>query len=118
MTMHASHDQQCQPMRYPPNSPSSKLHSSLLTFHPLHTPLRSLALHPKRPPTRRLPLPLLVLRPCPIQHLQEIGRPSPHPAVDVRFRGFDMVVEVVAEGLDVGDGLGAPLGGEMPGEEN
>jgi len=29
-----------------------------------------------------------------------------------------MVVEVVAEGLDVGDGLGAPLGGEMPGEEN
>jgi len=101
-------------------TPPPLFKDSILSTYPLpsHYSSSSLPLHPKRPPTRRLPLPLLVLGPCPVQHLQEIGRPPPHPAVDVRFRGFDVVVEVVAEGLDVGDCLGAPLGGEVAGEEN
>ena len=77
-----------------------------------------LPLHPKRPPARRLPLLLLVLRPGPIQHLQEIRRPSSHPRMDVRLRRLDMVMEIVAEGLDMGEGIGAPLRGEMSWEEH
>lgn len=38
--------------------------------------------------------------------------------MDVGFAGFDVVVEVVAEGLDVGDGLFALGGGEVAGEED
>ena len=78
----------------------------------------TLPLHPKRPPTRRLPLLLLILRPRPIQHLQEIRRPPPHPRMDIGLRRLDMVMEIVAEGLDMGDGLGAPLRGEMSWEEH
>lgn len=76
--------------------------------------------HPKSPPASRLPLlPVtLLLRPRPAQDLQEIRRPPPHPAVDVGFAGFDVVVEVVPEGLDVRDYFGASRGLEVAGEEN
>jgi hypothetical protein len=33
--------------------------------------------------------------------LQEIGRPSPHPGVDIRLGGFDVVMEVVSESLNM-----------------
>ena len=38
--------------------------------------------------------------------------------MDIRLRRLDMVMEIVAEGLDMGDGLGAPLRGEMAWEEH
>jgi len=78
------------------------------------------ATNPKRPPTSRLPLlPLgLLFGPRPPEHLQEIRRPPPHPAVDVRFARFDVVVEVVPEGLDVRDDFGAARGLEVAGEED
>ena len=37
--------------------------------------------------------------------------------MDIRLRRLDMVMEIVAEGLDMGDGLGAPLRREMSREE-
>lgn len=50
--------------------------------------------------------------------LQEVCCPSSHAAVDVRLAGFDVVVEVVAEDLDVRDDSLAALGREVAGEEH
>ena len=50
--------------------------------------------------------------------LQEVGCPLSHPRVDKCFGGFDVVVEVVSEGLDVGDDLCSSLHGQMAREEN
>jgi hypothetical protein len=75
----------------------------------------------ERPAASRLPLlssTLLGFRPRAAQHLQEIGGASAHAAVDVGFAGFDVVVEVVAEGLDVRDDLFAARWGEVAGEED
>jgi len=50
--------------------------------------------------------------------LQEISCPPPHPRVDVRFRGLDVVVEIVTKDLDVRDDIFAALAGQVPWEEN
>jgi hypothetical protein len=50
--------------------------------------------------------------------LQEISGAPAHAAVDVGFAGLDVVVEVVAEGLDVRDNFLAARGGEVAGEED
>lgn len=95
-------------------------------------PSLPLSLHPKpllqeisttnleRPTTSRLPLlsTLLSLRPRATQDLQEIGGAPAHAAVDVGFAGLDVVVEVVAEGLDVGDDFFAARWGQVAGEED
>lgn len=47
----------------------------------------------------------LLLGTCPVQHLQELRRLRPHPAVNVRFRTFYVVVQVVAEHVDQVDGV-------------
>lgn len=52
------------------------------------------------------------------EHLQEVGGASAHAAVDVGFACFDVVVEVVAESLDVRDDFFAAGGGEVAGEED
>ena len=54
----------------------------------------------------------------PVYTLQEVRRPPPHARVDVGLGSLDMVVEVVAEGLDVGDDIRHPLRREMSGEEH
>lgn len=67
--------------------------------------------------------------------LQEIRGPPSHPRVYVSLQhvsldfdialaerpylgGFDMIVKVVSEGLDVGDGFMPPLGCEMSGKKH
>jgi hypothetical protein len=50
--------------------------------------------------------------------LQEIGGAPAHAAVDVGFAGLDVVVEVVAEGLDVRDDFFAARWGQVAGEED
>jgi hypothetical protein len=50
--------------------------------------------------------------------LQEIRRPAPHARVNVRLGGFDVVVEVVAEGLDVRNDFFSSLFCEMSREED
>ena len=50
--------------------------------------------------------------------MQEIGGAPAHAAVDVGFAGLDVVVEVVAEGLDVRDDFFAAGWGEVAGEED
>ena len=79
-----------------------------------------LSLDLKRPPRSRLALLARIglLRPRSPEHLQEVRGPSPHARVDVGLAGLDVVVEVVAEGLDMGDGLLALGGGEVAGEED
>jgi hypothetical protein len=74
----------------------------------------------ERPATRRLPLlgALLCFGPRATQHLQEVGGAPAHAAVDVGFAGLDVVVEVVAEGLDVGDDFFAARWGQVAGEED
>lgn len=81
---------------------------------------RSSTTNLERPPARRLPLlgALLGLGPGAAQDLQEVGGASAHAAVDVRLAGLDVVVEVVAKGLDVRDDLLAARGGEVAGEED
>lgn len=89
--------------------------STFISPSPSHARLLNL---PKRPPTHRPPLCIYALRPRAVQHLQEIRGAPAHARVDVRFRRLDVVVEVVAEGLDVGDGGGAGGGVEVAGEED
>jgi len=74
----------------------------------------------ERPAARRLPLLGALLRfgPRATQHLQEVGGAPAHAAVDVGFAGLDVVVEVVAEGLDVGDDFFAARWGQVAGEED
>ena len=75
----------------------------------------------ERPTTRRLPLlgsAFLGLGPRAAKHLQEVGGAPAHAAVDVGFAGLDVVVEVVAEGLDVGDDFFAARWGQVAGEED
>jgi len=74
----------------------------------------------ERPAAGRLPLlgSLLCFGSRAAQYLQEVGGASAHAAVDVGFAGFDVVVEVVAEGLDVRDDFFATRWGEVAGEED
>jgi 3-hydroxyacyl-CoA dehydrogenase len=50
--------------------------------------------------------------------LKEVGRPLAHPGVDEGLGGFDVVVEVVTERLDVRDDLCATLHCQMTREED
>lgn len=50
--------------------------------------------------------------------LKEICCALAHTRVDVGLRGLDVVMEVIAEGLDVRDDLGHSLRSKMPREEN
>ena len=59
-----------------------------------------------------------LLRLRPVQHLQKRIHPSSHAGMHVRFRRFDMVVEVVTEKLDAGNGIFLHIGGEVAGEED
>ena len=85
-------------------------------------PVRNLAsaTNLERPAARRLPLlgALLCFGSRATQHLQEVGGAPAHAAVDVGFAGLDVVVEVVAEGLDVRDDFFAAGWGEVAGEED
>lgn len=54
---------------------------------------------------------------CP-HTLQEVCCPPSHTAVDVRFAGLDVVVEVVSECLDVRDDFFSTLRCKMAWEEN
>ena len=50
--------------------------------------------------------------------LEEVSRPAAHSGVDVRLGGLDMVVEIIAESLNVRDDIWHPLWCQMTGEEN
>lgn len=50
--------------------------------------------------------------------LEEVGGSLAHSGVDVCLGGLDVVVEVVAEDLDMGDVFVAALGSQVTGEEN
>jgi len=53
-----------------------------------------------------------------VQHtLKEVCSPLAHSCVNEGLGSLDVVMEVVAEGLDVRDNLIAPLLGEMAREE-
>lgn len=53
------------------------------------------------------------------QHtLEKIGCPLAHSRVNERLGGLDVVVEVVAEGLDVGDDFGSSCSCQMAREED
>lgn len=73
----------------------------------------------KHAPSR---LPLLLsrrLRLGPIKHLQELSHTLPHPRVHVSLGALDVVVKVVAEELDLGDGRKGDFGGrKVAGEED
>ena len=47
---------------------------------------------------------------CTIQHFDEVGSLGTHAGVEVRFGAFDVVVEVVAEGVDKVDCVLTHLG--------
>jgi hypothetical protein len=72
------------------------------------------------PATCSLPLlgTLFRFRPCATQHLQKVSSTPTHTAVNVGFARFDVVVEVVAESLDVRDDFLAACGCEVAGEQN
>ena len=72
------------------------------------------------PATCSLPLlgTLFCFRPCATQHLQEVSSTPTHTTVDVGFARFDVVVEVVAESLDVRDDFLAACGCKVAGEQN
>lgn len=65
-----------------------------------------------------LALLLFVLGTSTTQDLEEVCRSLSHSRVDVCFRCFDMVVEVVAECLDVRDDMFHALGRKVAGEED
>lgn len=48
--------------------------------------------------------------------LEEVGSPLPHSRVDESLGGFDVVVEVVSEGLDVRNDLIPSLFRQVTGE--
>lgn len=50
--------------------------------------------------------------------LQEVGSPPPHARMDVCFAGFDVVVEVISERLDVRNDFCLSLRGKMSWEED
>lgn len=50
--------------------------------------------------------------------LQEVGSPPPHARMDVCFAGFDVVVEVISECLDMRNDFCLSLWGEMSWEED
>lgn len=79
-----------------------------------------LATNLESPTTGRLPFlsTFLGFRTGTTQHLQEVGGASAHAAVNVGFTGFDVVVEVVAESLDVRDDFFAAGGCEVAREED
>ena len=54
-----------------------------------------------------------------VQHtLEEVGSPLAHPRVDESFGRLDMVMEVVAESLDVGDDLVSSLVRQVAGKQD
>ena len=63
----------------------------------------TLTLNSERPPTSCLPFPLLILWSSSVEHLQEVRRSPSHSRMDVGFAGFDVVVEVISERLNVRD---------------
>ena len=50
--------------------------------------------------------------------LEEVGSPSSHSRMDVSLGSLDVIVEVVAEGLDVRDDLVPPLRSQMTREKD
>ena len=50
--------------------------------------------------------------------LKKVCGPPSHPGVDVRFAGFDVVMEVVSERLNVRDDLLSALRCEMSREQH
>jgi hypothetical protein len=74
----------------------------------------------ERPATRGLPLLCTFLRfgSRATQHLQEVGSTPAHAAVDVGFASFDVVVEVIAESLDVRDDFFTASGCKVAREED
>lgn len=58
---------------------------------------------PERPPSRSLSLLSSHLWFSPVEHLEEFRYSVPHPRVHVRFRAFNVVMEVIAEELDTVD---------------
>ena len=65
------------------------------------TDIHYLRLDLERTTARRLALLLFSFGSGPAQDLEEVCGSLSHPRVDVGLGGFDVVVEVVAEGLDV-----------------
>jgi hypothetical protein len=55
---------------------------------------------------------------CDQHTLKEIGSPLAHSRVDECLGRLDMVVEVVAEGLDVRDNFGPSLVRQVAGEQD
>ena len=56
---------------------------------------------------------------CTIEHFLELGHAEAHPRVHVRFRALDVIVEIIAEELDVRNGGVSHVGFfEMAREEN
>lgn len=74
----------------------------------------------ERPATGCLPLlrTFLCFGSCATQHLQEIGSASAHAAVNVSLAGLDVIVEVIAECLDVRDDFFTACGCEVTWEED
>jgi hypothetical protein len=50
--------------------------------------------------------------------LKEVGGALPHPRVDECLGGFDVIVEVVSEGLDVRNNLISSLFRQVTGEQD
>jgi len=97
--------------------------------------VRDLApLHLESASARGFALLFLVLWTRPSQYLEKVGRPPAHPRMNIclaksvfrntqqfkyempYLRGLDVIMEVVAESLDVRDDLFPSLSGEMPGK--
>ena len=68
-----------------------------------------LRLDPEGPATGCLALLFLGLWSSTAQYLQEVGGPLSHSRVDISLGGLDVIVEVVAEGLNVRDDIGHAL---------
>ena len=50
--------------------------------------------------------------------LEKVRSPPTHPRMDVSFGGFNVVMEVIAESLNMGDDFFSPCGGEVTGEKD
>jgi hypothetical protein len=72
------------------------------------------------PAARCLPLFCTLFRfgPCATQDLQEVSGTPTHTAVNISFARFDVVVEVVAESLNVGDDFFASCGCKVAWEKD
>lgn len=118
-----------------------RLHSSARSYSgckydlSFDTSIQLLCLHPECTPAGSLPLLLLCLWPCSTENcsnfsggleadvevvltLQEVGRPSSHAAVNIRLARLDVVVKVIAKGLNVRDDLVSSLFCKMAWEQD